>query len=184
MGCWAPRHWREFQRGLRCSECTPSNETIHRRRQLRRQPPAHHRPSPHQEAPLNTLPRTNPHRTIALSVSSLHSTNPPPHKYPPYDLGPLRHTPSRVSPESPLSGGSSITEHASPHRGRGPPPSRRLDQCQCSAELLRSERKKMATLRGNREEPACLREQQERHHQEVMAYRREKLASRHQVVPQ
>jgi hypothetical protein len=39
-------------------------------------------------------------------------------------------------------------------------------------------------VRGIREDPACLREQQGRHHQEVMAYRREKLASRHQVAPQ
>ncbi|CAL8255507.1 unnamed protein product [Gadus morhua 'NCC'] len=54
---------------------------------------------------------------------------------------------------------------------------------QCSVELLRSEGKKITTLRGIREELACLREQQERHHQEVMAYRMEKLASLPQVPP-
>ncbi|CAL8255058.1 unnamed protein product [Arctogadus glacialis] len=42
------------------------------------------------------------------------------------------------------------------------PSSRRRNQCQWSVELLRSEGKKIATLRGIREELACLREQQER----------------------
>ncbi|KAI4896464.1 hypothetical protein NFI96_009633, partial [Prochilodus magdalenae] len=80
-------------------------------------------------------------------------------------------------PESPQSGSSATHSAASPQRHLHTQARRRRKiHCQCSEELLKSEGEKISILRGIREELAALREQNERHHEETMAYRREKLA--------
>ncbi|KAL2092732.1 hypothetical protein ACEWY4_012530 [Coilia grayii] len=85
--------------------------------------------------------------------------------------------PSPVPPDSSQSRGSLTETAASPPYARRTQWRRRRDlQCDCSEALLRSEREKVAVLRGIQEELAALREQNQRHHEEVMAYRREILA--------
>ncbi|XP_048118556.1 myb-related transcription factor, partner of profilin-like [Alosa alosa] len=64
----------------------------------------------------------------------------------------------------------------SPPTPLGRPSPLQRNRCDCSVELLRSEEQKIAILRGIKDELTDLREQQERHHQETMAYRRQKLA--------
>ncbi|KAL2081644.1 hypothetical protein ACEWY4_023497 [Coilia grayii] len=85
--------------------------------------------------------------------------------------------PSPVPPDSPQSRGSLTGTAVSPPYAQRTQWRRCWDlQCDCSEALLRSEREKVAVLRGIQEELAALREQNQRHHEEVMAYRREKLA--------
>ncbi|KAI4896465.1 hypothetical protein NFI96_009634, partial [Prochilodus magdalenae] len=89
----------------------------------------------------------------------------------------LRAALSPAPPESPQSGSSATHSAASPQRHLHTQARRRRKiHCQCSEELLKSEGEKISILRGIREELAALREQNERHHEETMAYRREKLA--------
>ncbi|CAM4558142.1 unnamed protein product [Leuciscus chuanchicus] len=52
---------------------------------------------------------------------------------------------------------------------------RNRGRCGCSEKLLQSEKKKISELQGIRRELRALKEQQDQHHQEVMAYRRAKL---------
>ncbi|KAL2091535.1 hypothetical protein ACEWY4_013798 [Coilia grayii] len=120
-----------------------------------------------------------------LSLSSIPPQSPPLPSPPsqPSSVSPTQRghgtfrVPSPVPPDSPQSRGSLTETAASPPYARRTQWRRRRDlQCDCSEALLRSEREKVAVLRGIQEELAALREQNQRHHEEVMDYRREKLA--------
>ncbi|KAF4115163.1 hypothetical protein G5714_002652 [Onychostoma macrolepis] len=83
------------------------------------------------------------------------------------------------SPDSPQSEASSSAEEHPPDISEHQPSisrqRRNRGRCGCSEKLLQSEKKKITELQSIRRELIALREQQDRHHQEVMAYRRAKL---------
>ncbi|KAI4904392.1 hypothetical protein NFI96_001727 [Prochilodus magdalenae] len=83
-----------------------------------------------------------------------------------------------LPPQNPLSLGALLPILLPLHSGTYIPRPVGAERSTANAvkELLKSEGEKISILRGIREELAALREQNERHHEETMAYRREKLA--------
>ncbi|KAL2099556.1 hypothetical protein ACEWY4_003950 [Coilia grayii] len=99
-------------------------------------------------------------------------------------LSPLRAPSPPASAQSSQSGGSSSRGRVRQCRRR-----RRTGHCQCSAELLRSEREKISVQRALRGDlhrltdiAGAMMEQAERHHQESMAAIREQGQQHHREV--